>query len=415
MDIPLEASTESPAETSACPDPVTNGVHVSPTPFIKNPLKTFDDHVSDDDSGDEFVGLEVKAKQKLDRVKNLLPVSTWLETVHDLLSNEVDWSVYYLLLTHFPSQLVNKALFTACSSQIIRIRKTICELNQPGVVLNVERTSKEERLDAIARLHHILTILIGYGDMFVKPDKDDIVRCFQTNMGRHSPLVTTICIHSLMVCCHEFPKAIARCLSGILQALSHHITNPELSVHILEFLVGCGRIPKIHHTFTADEFRMVLQVALKYLQHIRQERQAEEEVSGRMSQYIVYLAYEALTVWFLAVKLENRRSYVSWIIRKLILANGTKELDDQAIVFVDMLERFSFADSPLKKYPDAVEVEGLSQYKKHWVIGRSVHTAQVVREDGLVKITVRKPVRPSASKLISGEYSRYISSGRGRF
>ena len=383
--------------------------------MIRNPLKTFDDHVSDDDSGDEFVSLEEKEKQKLDRIKNLLPISTWLETVHDLLSNEVDWSVYYLLLAHFPSQLVNKALFTACSSQIIRIRKIVCELLQPGVILNVERISKEERLDAIARLHHILTILIGYGDMFVKPDKDDIVRCFQTNMGRHSPLVTTICIHSLMVCCHEFPKAIARCLSGILQALSHHITNPELSVHILEFLVGCGRIPKIHHTFTADEFRMVLQVALKYLQHIRQERKAEEEVSGRMSQYIVYLAYEALTVWFLAVKLENRRSYVSWIIRKLILANGTKELDDQAIVFVDMLERFSFADSPLKKYPDVVEVEGLAQYKKHWVVGRSVHTAQVVREDGLVKITVRKPVRLSISKLISGEYARYLSSGGGGF
>jgi hypothetical protein len=84
-------------------------------------------------------------------------------------------------------------------------------------------------------------------------------------------------------------------------------------------------------------------------------------------------------------------------------------------VFVDMLERFSFADSPLKKYPDAVEIEGLSQYKKHWVIGRSVHTAQVVREDGLVKITVRKPVRLSISKLILGEYAHYLSSGGGRF
>jgi hypothetical protein len=140
---------------------------------------------------------------------------------------------------------------------------------------------------------------------------------------------------------------------------------------------------------------MVFQVALRYIAHSRsvsRERTAVDDSSARMSQYINYLAYEALTVWFLAVKLENRRAHVSWIIRQLILGNDSGGLDDNALVFVDMLERFSYSDSPLRKYPDTIEVESLAQYKKHWVVGRSIQTAQVVREDGLVKITVRKPV-----------------------
>jgi hypothetical protein len=141
---------------------------------------------------------------------------------------------------------------------------------------------------------------------------------------------------------------------------------------------------------------MVFQVALRFLQHSRataRERTNMTSSAARMSQYIIYLAYEALTVWFLAVKLENRRAHVSWIIRQLLLANESSGLDDQALVFVDMLERFSYSDSPLRKYPDTADPEGLAQYKKHWVVGRSVQTAQVVREDGLTKVTVRKPVR----------------------
>jgi hypothetical protein len=209
-----------------------------------------------------------------------------------------------------------------------------------------------------------------------------------------------------MVCCHELPRSVARCLSGILQGLSHQITNPALSVHILEFLVGVGRIPKIHGTFTSEEFAMVFQVALRYILHNRQvsrDRPAADDAASRMSQYIIYLAYEALTVWFLAVKLENRRAHVSWIIRQLVLANESSGLDGHALVFVDMLERFSYSDSPLRKYPDTVDVEGLAQYKKHWVVGRSIQTAQVVREDGLVKITVRKPVCPCD---VCADYSR---------
>jgi hypothetical protein len=222
-----------------------------------------------------------------------------------------------------------------------------------------------------------------------------LVRTFEVGIGRFSPLVTKHCIHSLMVCCHEFPRSIARTLSGLLQTLALHITNPTISLHILEFLVGTGRIPRIHENFTPEEFLNVFQVAVKYLQHSHataRERTEIPELEARMLQYVVHLAYEALTVWFLAVRLENRRSNVAWIVRQLILAHNSQELDGQALAFIDMLERFSFSDTALKKYPDAVEVEGLGQYKKNWVVGRSIQTAQVARLDGLVKITVRKAV-----------------------
>jgi Tuberin len=352
----------------------------------------------DEDEIDDDFFAEESHQKHIERARNILSVSTWLDMVISLCKNERSWELYYHLMEHFGEQLVNKTFFIACSPAIIRLREVICQQLINSHLPDLDNFNNQKRTEVIMRLHKILTVLIGYHDNFVKASRDELVRCFQINMGRYNPVLTKQCIHSLMVCCHELPKSIARCLSGILQTLSHQITNPALSVHILEFLVGVGRIPQIHGSFTFDEFLMIFQVALKYLQHSKataKERAPLSETQARMAQYISYLAFEALTVWFLAVKLENRRTHVSWIIRQLILANESNGLDDQAVVFVDILERFSYADSTLRKYPDAVEPEGLAQYKKHWVVGRSVQTAQVVREDGLVRVTVRKPVCPS--------------------
>lgn len=363
-----------------------------------NRLKSFDDHISDDEDASDDEDVEDRNVLSLERSKYILQISKWLEAVITLLRSERSWELYYHLVEHFADQLSNKTFFTACNSTIIRLRDTVCTQLINSHLPDLDNFNNQKRTEVIMRLHKILTVLIGYHDNFVKQSRDELVRCFQINMGRYNPVLTKQCIHSLMVCCHELPKSIARCLSGILQTLSHQITNPALSVHILEFLVGVGRIPKIHGSFTGEEFMMVFQVALRYLQHSRATSKEKPalETSARMSQYITYLAFEALTVWFLAVKLENRRSHVGWIIRQLVLANDSSGLDDPALVFIDMLERFSFSDSPLKKYPDTQDPEGLAQYKKHWVVGRSVQTAQVVREDGLVKVTVRKPVRDSS-------------------
>jgi Tuberin len=394
-DSPAPIRSRPPWSPSDTPKSVpTNGVHVTDLYTAKNRLKSFDDHVSDDEDDDEKDG-EEKHIQHLARARNLLPVSVWLDVLINLCRNEKSWELYYHLVEHFADQLANKTFFVACNPQIIRLREIICSQLINSHLPDLDEFNNQKRIEVIMRLHKILTVLIGYHIIFVKASRDELVRCFQINMGRYNPLLTKQCIHSLMVCCHELPKSIARCLSGILQTLSHQITNPVLSVHILEFLVGVGRIPKIHGSFTTEEFAMVFQVALKFLQHSRataRERTNMTDSAMRMSQYIIYLAFEALTVWFLAVKLENRRAHVAWIIRQLILANETSGLDDQGQVFVDMLERFSYSDSPLKKYADTVDVEGLAQYKKHWIVGTSVQTAQVVREDGLVKMTVRKPV-----------------------
>jgi hypothetical protein len=361
-------------------------------PIPQNRLKTFDDHVSDDEAeNDESSRAKSRTRTGKQPQKFILSVCLYLETAIDILRDENSWYAYNLLLRRFPDQIFNKTLFVGCDSAIIRLRDVLCQqlLNSQSPRFEY---SHAERTDVVVRLHAILTALIGYHDLFVKASKDELVRCFQFNMGGHNNVVKTMCIHALTVCCHELPKSIARCLAGILQTLSHHITNSALQVHILEFLVGVGRIPKIHDTFTTDEFMMVFQVALKFLQFKYGERESLSGDEGRLSQYIIYLAYEALTVWYLAVRLENRRAHVGWIVRQLILANFPHDLDHPAQVFVDMLERFSFSDSPLRKYPDVPEVEELAQYTKHWVVGESIRTAQVVREDGLVKVFVRKPV-----------------------
>src|SRR5277367_2750488 len=108
-----------------------------------------------------------------------------------------------------------------------------------------------------------------------------------------------------------------------------------------------------------------------------------------------------------------RPGYVGWLVRQLALANDERELDDHAIVFVDMLERFTYADSPLQKYPDSVDTLGQVSYKKDWVVGRAVVTIETVGEDGHVKITRRKSVRAALYiSLMTGKYARNVCAGR---
>jgi Domain of unknown function (DUF3384)/Tuberin len=354
----------------------------------------------------ESMETELKETQsrRLSISKYVLPISQWLDAVIKLCEGETSEYLLRRLMKHFPNQFMNKTLFFDCNNVIIRFRELLALQVIHSRVPQLDHNLSSALLsELIMRRQKILTVLIGYHTMLLKTSKDELVRCFQINLGRQlNAAITTQCIHSLMVCCYELPKSTARNIFFVLRDLSKLITTPALSVHILEFLVGVGRIPQIHGSFTAEQFHTVFQVALKFLDHTKTESyrgSATTEDEGRNVQYITRLAYEALTVWFLAVKLENRRNHVSWIVRQLI-ANGHTGLDDHSLVFVDFLERFSFSDSPLKKYPPEVEVEGLSQYKKHWVVGRSIQTAQVVREDGLVQVTVRKPVHLARKRLM---------------
>src|ERR1700676_2316805 len=85
--------------------PVPNGVHVSMY-VAKNRLRSFDDHVSDDE--DEEKPAEDKVAHRRARAKNILPVSIWLDTVINLFRMEQSWDLYYHLVEHFADQLLNK-------------------------------------------------------------------------------------------------------------------------------------------------------------------------------------------------------------------------------------------------------------------------------------------------------------------
>jgi hypothetical protein len=107
--------------------------------------------------------------------------------------------------------------------------------------------------------------------------------------------------------------------------------------------------------------------------------------------YVLHMAYNVLTTWFLAVRLTERAKYVPWIIRGLVL--GPEGVDEQTQACIDMLQRFTYSDVTLSQsLPITPELKG-SVVTRNWLTGRlTVVTISTETQSGVSHVTVRKPV-----------------------
>ncbi|KAG4306487.1 hypothetical protein PORY_000475 [Pneumocystis oryctolagi] len=336
-------------------------------------------------------------------IDQVLPISAWLKIIINILKNEKDWEIYLYVLVHISSQLRNKHLFCDSVYEIRELRTLIVDQLFNNVLAPVLLPDNLRKTDVMVALIDILTVLISYHNKYTKNEEDEIVASFQMGLQKWSHTAKS-CIHALTICCHELPVSMSKLLSGILVKLSQLITSSSVSIHILEFLSSLARLPTVYANFTEADFRRVFGIALQYIQHSnaftksqslnRSENPKDScQISSsnmQMSQYVLTLAYNIISVWFLALKLSERRKYVAWIIRGLLLANPLKNgLDEQSQTCYDMLLRFSYSNADIKgcltNYtPDP------SSVSKTWLYGNSFVTIDTTNSSDLIELTIRR-------------------------
>ncbi|KAG5519280.1 hypothetical protein PMAC_001905 [Pneumocystis sp. 'macacae'] len=336
-------------------------------------------------------------------VDKILPISTWLKIIVNILKNEKDWEIYLYILVHISAQLRNKHLFCDSVHEIRELRTLIVDQLFNNVLAPVVLPNNLRKTDVMVALIDILTVLISYHSKYTKNEEDEIVASFQMGLQKWSHTAKS-CIHALTICCHELPVSMSKLLSGILVKLSQLITSSSVSIHILEFLSSLAKLPNVYANFTEADFRRVFGIALQYIQHSNaftkfQLSDRLENVKDfgqanafnmQMSQYVLILAYNIISIWFLALKLSERRKYVAWIVRGLLLANPLKNgLDEQSQTCYDMLLRFSYSNADIKgcltNYtPDP------SFVSKTWLYGNSFVTIDIANSSDLIELTIRK-------------------------
>lgn len=329
-----------------------------------------------------------------------LPTSAYICCLLDVVRDEANPEILSYALCHLPLQLANKHFFCGPMTSKVMVPFT-------GIVLNViqsnhlaSRFSKARYPEILSLSYHVLTVLVSYKRLFNRPILEAIVEAFQSGLNRY-PVTVKPCLLGLTIAAFELQSQITRSLSKILGQLSLIVTNPAVSVHILEFLIILGNIPALYANFTEEDYKRVFTVALRYIQHHNHAVSANSQArSHALSQHLRAIAYYTIYVWFIAVKLPERPKYVPHITRNLLIANerkGVVEVDEPTEVCFDWLARAAYGNAdpkPTRSFLGDVLTGGdedatLSQ--KTWLQGNAVITIKSLKRPGWVELECRRP------------------------
>jgi hypothetical protein len=355
-----------------------------------------------------------------DETENSTPVSlnmtAWLEAILNQFLQGCDWEVYSFILVHLPSQLSNHAIFRSSIPQIQEFRRVICEQIRMNSFQEPPNSSGLRRADVAICLFHSLTMILSYHENFQKGEEDEIVRTFVHGIGTWERCAK-YCIHALSICCHELPLSTSKSLVQMLQKMSQVITQPHVAMHILEFLACLSRLQSLYVNFREDEHRIVFGICFRYLQYVRDKKQAQRgsqmselsspstpisistdattqpSASDDLPQYVYALAYHVITFWFLALRLPDRANHVGWIAKNLFAdSEGGQAAEEQALITLDFMQRVAYADVD-ESSEDPLFTPGRfgEILKRRWLIGNSIVTVEQATAHGWAQVTKRQP------------------------
>ncbi|PVH98031.1 hypothetical protein DM02DRAFT_616064 [Periconia macrospinosa] len=356
-----------------------------------------------------------------------MEITLWLELCISLLQHSTDWEIYSYVVVHLGPQLSNQSLVRSCIPQLKMLRSVTCERIRNSSFREPPQYTFLKKADVAVCLFHILTVLISYHDYYEKSEEDDLVKAFIHGIGTWDR-TSKWCIHALSVCCLEVPLSVSKSLDTIVQKMSQIVTKPTTAIHILDFLTSMARMPDLYKNFREDEFKMVFGVSFRYLQHIRDQRDrtlasnhvqsghrslrhsgiAREQASSPdlglnsknpaeedLPQYLYSLAYHVIAFWFMALKMEDRPKFMSWIARSLRFTDSMgkqADLEEQGQVIVDMMSSVAYTDRDETTRDANFANPGDGEiWKKTWIVGQSLITIETAARSGVSQITSRRP------------------------
>ncbi|KAL1712140.1 hypothetical protein EV715DRAFT_259758 [Schizophyllum commune] len=341
----------------------------------------------------------------------LLPTSYYLKAILSIITGDRDWEVLSYVLCHLPAQLANKHMFCGPNSRALMsqiLNAVGAQIMDDTFASGVDRWQPGLKArDAQGLVYHTLSVLISYRRCFDTQQRNALVELFMAGLDGRQPATIKCCLHALSLSAFDLQQSMAKYMTSILTKLSQIMTNPDMAVHILGFLAIVGSIPPLYANFTESDYKLVFGVALQYLQHYNREG-ASPTMSWALSQFVRILSYRIVYVWFLAVRLPDRRAHMPYITRQLLLANeGREAVDDATEVCFDWLARYTYATADPRPAHSLLSdivmnagagTSGGEQAQQEaavdsrtWVLGNSVITVRTLVRVGWVEVIGRRP------------------------
>lgn len=336
---------------------------------------------------------------------SVLQSSLYLSKLVEVIETEKEWEILSYILCHLPTQLANKHLFCGPRSKVVigKLLAALCKgIMDTSLGKNIERWPEGLiSRDAQGLAFHTLAVLISYKRCFDNPQPlHHLVEVFLSGLNQQ-PSTQRCCLHALSLSAFELQSSMTKYLSRIMEKLSQIMSNPTMAVHIIDFLAIVGSQRPLYVNFTESDYKMVFAVALKYLEH-HNRMDGSPSISWALSQHVRIMSYYITYVWFLAVDMPDRARHVSYIVRQLLLANGSKgEVDAPTEVAFDWLARYTYASAdprPAKSTLDDIVMNPNLQSKgqepaiseKTWILGNSVVTIRTLARRGWIEVLSRR-------------------------
>ncbi|KAG0304418.1 Tuberous sclerosis 2-like protein [Dissophora globulifera] len=375
--------------------------------------------------------------------KVILNIPLYMTGILSILEQEKDFEIYSFVIQRLPSQLFNKHLFCNSSEQITKLHSVLVDMTLrdkiPDSLRNLPLNAKRHNIHILA--YKVLIILLCYHSKFSTKELHDLVHAFVVGLSRQATCAK-ICIHALAVCCYELPQSMTKHLSATVLKLSQIMSTATISVHILEFLSTVARLPMLYSNFVENDYKRVFGIALKYIQYTHSVPgsvhttpspstpsstatspmspsggvQGQTSAGARaLPQYVLIMAYQVIDVWFMLQRLPERRKYVPYIVRNLLMANDPlRKVDEQTETCLDMLSRYSYANCEPKPKASLIQqiLVGPSSktgkvITKTWLHGTAFITVRTAHNVGWAEITVRR-ASGTASFLLKIENEMFL-------
>ena len=422
--------TEATAEILAVEEPPTNrattGATLSTKPASPNETTWMYPNLENLAPFPEVNVMRLVARgHQSQEAEEVLDTSEWLFHLIQSLQNETNWEIYSFIIVHLSAQLANVEFFIGSLPTIVKLRQILSERIRQGTILDPPDVNGLRRSDVAICLFNVLTSLIPYGTVkdpeIEKAFGDDLVRTFLSGIGEKFDGTAKSCIHALTVCAFELPASVADQYPAIIDKMSRSMTQPYLTMDILDLLSQIARLPQLHSNFREDEIRVIFGICIQVLERVRAQSDAVptasspppatpqrySHVSARRPPYrramvqntglpvhVAALAYHTMIYWFLSLLLDVRAKYVRWITPRLIVKNperGEEFVTEQSRVFINMMQRAAFSDlgetipDPHFTQQDNGEVRSDS-----WVHGSNVITIETAGHTGQTQVIIRQ-------------------------
>ncbi|KAI3647086.1 hypothetical protein MP228_007307 [Amoeboaphelidium protococcarum] len=200
-------------------------------------------------------------------------------------------------------------------------------------LLDVQSQQKDELLRQIIEFLLVMTNLI-----LPKQVSENILIAFRQCLGNQN--VSPLCIHGLSVMIYTMSISLKKNLQSILFKLSQIMSSAWTSVHMLEFLNILCSYPDLYGHFTENDYRLVLGIAVKFIEYYQSQAQKRKSVDLQQSaqaldksvrddvfaEYVLVLAYTVIRSWIPRVPDHLRDSVYRFTILALSNISQSSEL-----------------------------------------------------------------------------------------